>query len=299
MLDLIFLNMNDKVYEQEVIVENPFPNEVVLPVSTQIKTSEGVYTQATEKEKVFPKKKFATELIGQALNTRSKKILQEFQLEQSGGMKIGDYQSGVSGDIRITPGGVTARDKAGLTTFALDGDTGDAIFKGQISSGSIMTEGAIIDELGNTIIDSEGLVSNNNFESNSTNSSGSQEITSASPVDLTGSSMTTSYFKRSKKVLILLSCTMRALEVSPGAFDADGFAYINVDSSNYQNVRHKGWSASGEFEGATLPITGANFRLTTLGVGIHTIKSQALVSSVANGKIDISNWSLFYFVLGN
>ncbi len=43
------------------------------------------------------RKRLAQELLSRALNTRSKRILQEFKLEDSGGFKIGDFKKGVTG----------------------------------------------------------------------------------------------------------------------------------------------------------------------------------------------------------
>jgi hypothetical protein len=141
---------DEKVYTPEIIEDNPFPNEESQSVIVQESSSKGNYTPATTKPTSFPTRKIAVELIGQALNTRSKKILQEFELQQSGGFKIGDYQSGESGDIRITPNGLTARNKAGLNTFVIDGDTGDAVFAGSIQSGALVT--GILDVGDNSIV---------------------------------------------------------------------------------------------------------------------------------------------------
>src|SRR3990167_10241317 len=127
-----------RTYESEVIVENPFPGQdSSLSISTP--PVKGVYAPTIEKEKIFPKKRIATELIGQTLNTRSRKILGEFEFTPSGALQIGDYKNGVSGDLRISPNGLTARDIAGLTTFAIDGTTGDAVFKGEVQAGSVVT----------------------------------------------------------------------------------------------------------------------------------------------------------------
>ena len=127
-----------RTYESEVIVENPFPGQdSSLSISTP--PVKGVYAPTIEKEKIFPKKRIATELIGQTLNTRSRKILGEFEFMPSGALQIGDYKNGVSGDLRISPNGITARDIAGLTTFAIDGTTGDAVFKGEVQAGSLIS----------------------------------------------------------------------------------------------------------------------------------------------------------------
>ena len=130
---------DEKVFTQEIVLDNPFPSEegqVIIPSTTPGK---GNYTQQVTKETRFPTRKVAYELLGSALNTRSRRVLQEFSLTQSGGFAIGNFEEGVSGDVRITPAGITARDIAGLVTFVLDALTGDAVFKGSIQSGSLIT----------------------------------------------------------------------------------------------------------------------------------------------------------------
>lgn len=138
--------MNDKVYTQEIVAENPFPGEVVQTVSDSTSGTKDNYTPTTTKEKNLPKKRTAVELLSTALNTRSRKILQEFELQQSGGFQIGNFQEGLTGDLRLTPNGITARDIAGLTTFAIDGTTGDAVFAGQVRAGSTIVSNTIITE---------------------------------------------------------------------------------------------------------------------------------------------------------
>ena len=135
----ILTRMDDKVFSPEVIVENPFPNEVVQSVLSPTPANPaGTYTPTTNKEKGFPKKRMATELLSTALNTRSRKVLQQFELTQSGGFQVGDFKEGISGDLRITPNGLTARNIAGLTTFAIDGETGDATFLGTLQAGTLI-----------------------------------------------------------------------------------------------------------------------------------------------------------------
>ena len=78
-------------------------------------------------------------MIGSSLNTRSRKILAEFEFTQSGALQIGKYTEGVTGDIRISPNGIVGRDSSGLTTFAIDATTGDVVFKGSVQAGSVIT----------------------------------------------------------------------------------------------------------------------------------------------------------------
>lgn len=131
--------MEDKNYEVEVAPETPFPGEPQPIALTGQPNPAGTFTPTTTKEKTFPTRKIANELIGSALNTRSKKVLQEFQLTQSGGFKVGDFKQGISGEVSYTPVGIVAKNKDGLLTIVLDGETGDAIFKGTLQTGAIIS----------------------------------------------------------------------------------------------------------------------------------------------------------------
>ena len=146
--------MTEKIYTPEVIQENPFPGDPLLPRVPQPKSPAGTYTPKADAEGRFPTRKIAVELLGQALNTKSKKILQEFQFTPSGAIQVGNYKKGVTGDLRISPNGITARDIAGLTTFAIDGTTGDAVFKGTIQTGALIS-GLVAVGDNNIVIDGE------------------------------------------------------------------------------------------------------------------------------------------------
>jgi hypothetical protein len=146
--------MEDKIYTQEVISENPLPNqEVVISGEESASGSANtVYGQATIEEQLIPTKRIATELISSKLNTKSRKILAEFSFTPSGAIRIGNYQDGEAGDISISPNGIVARNLSGDTTFALDGDTGDAVFAGTIQAGTLIS-GAVAVGDGNILID--------------------------------------------------------------------------------------------------------------------------------------------------
>src|SRR3990167_10411671 len=126
-----------KTFHPTEIPEIPFPGEPEVTAPTAQPNPIGTLTPSTAKEKTFPKKRTAVELLSTALNTRSKKVLQEFELQDTGGFKVGDFKEGISGDLRITPNGLTARNIAGITTLAIDGTTGDAVFKGEVRAGSL------------------------------------------------------------------------------------------------------------------------------------------------------------------
>jgi len=130
---------NEKVYTPKTIDEIPLPveGEGMVLETTQSKSG-GNFSSEKIKDNDVPQKRVAVELLSSALNTKSKRVLQEFTLEQSGGFQIGKYTPGVSGDLRITPNGITARDESGINTFVLDATTGDATFKGTIQAGTLI-----------------------------------------------------------------------------------------------------------------------------------------------------------------
>lgn len=128
---------DEKVYTQETIKDTPFPTEGV-PQTGNSQSEKGVYTPSEIKETPFPAKQTATELLSNSLNTKSQKILGVFQFTKYGAIQVGTLEVGVSGEIKISPVGITAKNKDGTTTFALDGDTGDASFLGTINASKII-----------------------------------------------------------------------------------------------------------------------------------------------------------------
>jgi len=146
--------MDDKTYHQEIVQDNPFPGEPLLVPLTSQANPAGTFSPSVSKDKTFPIKRTAVELLSTALNTRSRKILEKFDLVQSGAIQIGNFKEGLTGDLRLTPNGITARDIAGLTTFAIDGTTGDAVFKGEVQAGSLVS-GKVLVGGGNIEIDGE------------------------------------------------------------------------------------------------------------------------------------------------
>lgn len=84
-------------------------------------------------------KRIISELIVANLNTQTAQILGAFEFGASGAIQIGTYSSGVTGDIRISPNGIVARNKDNVTTFALDGDDGSATFLGTVAANSVIS----------------------------------------------------------------------------------------------------------------------------------------------------------------
>lgn len=136
----------EKVYTPQVIADTPFPMQDAQSQTVTQPAANGIYKPQETTDNVFPVKRVAVELMSQALNTRSKKITQAFQFTQSGALQIGEYTNGVTGDVRISPNGITARNLTGDTTFDLDGETGDAVFAGQLRAGSTIVSNNIITE---------------------------------------------------------------------------------------------------------------------------------------------------------
>lgn len=148
--------MNDeKVYYPETINENPFPNsEDEITIESTQSSANDTYSPVKIQNNSLPTKRIAQELLSSALNTRSRNILQEFTLTDSGGFQIGKFELGQNGDIRITQNGIVARSSDGNISFSLDGTDGSAVFRGKIQSGSLVT-GQVIVGTNNIIIDGE------------------------------------------------------------------------------------------------------------------------------------------------
>jgi len=77
-----------------------------------------------------------TDIVNGKLDTSAKTILDAFTFGVSGALQIGTYVNGVSGDTRISPNGILARNASGVNTFAIDGTTGALTLLGSITSTS-------------------------------------------------------------------------------------------------------------------------------------------------------------------
>ena len=129
----------NKVYYPETILSTPIPDTTTEETSASGVSSSAIVSSPVSVAVKFPPRKVARELLSSALNTRSKKILADFSFGVLGAISIGEYEFGVSGDVRITPNGIVARNVNGDTTFSLDGTTGDAVFAGTVQAGSILS----------------------------------------------------------------------------------------------------------------------------------------------------------------
>ena len=127
----------EKVFTPQVIEDQPLPGQEVVLTDPKGSTGE-IVTPKTIKDQSLPHKVIAHETIGSALNTKSRKILGAFEFTETGSLQVGKYENGVSGDLRLTPAGITARNISGNTTFNIDGDNGDAVFAGTLQAGTLI-----------------------------------------------------------------------------------------------------------------------------------------------------------------
>lgn len=145
---------NEKIFYPEEIQESPFPGQEAPAYGVSNSGSGGVSSPNEIKNNTVPSKRVAVELLSTMLNTKSKKVLGEFQLVDSGGFRIGKYVPGVSGEVVHTPEGITAKSKNGLITFALIAEDGSAVFAGEVQAGSLIS-GAVRVGDGDIVIDGE------------------------------------------------------------------------------------------------------------------------------------------------
>jgi hypothetical protein len=289
--------MEDKIYYPQETQEIPFPNSETGVIAFPDNSTATADTQTPKEVKntQFPLAIVAQQLISQSFNTVSKKILQSFEFAQSGALQIGKYINGISGDIRITPTGILARDNGGNTTFALDAETGDAFFKGTIVAGDI------------NVIDEDGLISLAAFDSDETYNTNTFSTSSSSYVNITDSNghntqLVTDNLPRSVKVIILATAAVYGTQISgSGSFSGEVFVSVFVN----------GFGAGGDMRmrNAYNSVTGAsNADITTLsthtivnvpaGVNTISLEMKATQLGVGNFKAAGNAFKLSYLILG-
>lgn len=97
-----------------------------------------IYKPLTNLDKNFPSRVIAHETLSSSLDTRAKRIRGEYQFSKEGAIVVGGYVAGTSGEVAISPDGITAKNVNNETTFSIDGTTGDAVFKGTINAGALI-----------------------------------------------------------------------------------------------------------------------------------------------------------------
>jgi hypothetical protein len=138
--------MANDIYTPDTISDQPLP---VLEYETGSQTTGSGVMSDTKKDGVLtspatipprppPNIPIARKVINETLNTDSRQILGQYTFGQVGALQVGTYENGVSGDIRISPNGITGRNVNGETTFSIDGTTGNATFKGTLQAGTVI-----------------------------------------------------------------------------------------------------------------------------------------------------------------
>lgn len=263
---------DEKVYYPAEITDNPLPLEVTgESMGVTSDSTKAVSTAAKITDNPLPRKKIAVELISDRLNTKSKKIMAEFQFTPSGAIRIGEYVYGVSGEIDLSPIGIIAKNDNGDITFALDGQTGEAVFKGEVRAADFV------------VSDSNGLVSLSNFKNGTVSASDQQQTTSTSYVDLDSMVLVTPNLTRETVVLILFTAQNQIYSTNPVvAGDWSNNFIVEVDGVENSAMYMVKESSSG---GAAYQTDGIGFTtntmhyLSTLSAGQHTIKIKWKVNN--------------------
>lgn len=306
---------DEKVYRPATIEEQPFPGltEAGFVNDTQSTTTKTVNTPKTIKDYPLPQKIISHETIGQSLNTKARKILQEYQFTESGALAIGKFLEAISGDIRITPDGLVARDSSGNITFALDGQTGNAVFAGQLRSGSVITgkiemgpDGyiAIGDENGGTIVDQYGIVSTNNFPIHSLSQTPFTSFTNTTYQDL-GSSYIDLTVRRDVLALVTLSALGSSEQIN-AALNCSGTTYYRIkdeDANGNESTAIELYYDSfiDTASGARENIISKPYVLTKgylITAGQHALTLQGKIANNTNFRSVINNYSMSVIVLG-
>jgi len=299
--------MADDVLKPVVIEEIPFPE---LNLSTSGSNSSGNSTILTPLETIerkLPDTFVSRTVIADSLNTQSRKILSDYSFGEYGSISIGKYQAGVSGDIKISPNGIVTRNKNGETTIGLDGDTGDATFKGQLLAGNVITGGIDItgagainfnDGTNKAVLDASGLVSTNSFaETNSANGSLNQGLTGSNETDITGASLSVANTRR-RLILILYS-------LSYSLFQTTGNTGSLTIRLQYRSSGGN-WVELGRMINFNTPIadystrTYSNFYLFFMGsVVTYDFKLTAQIEgNTGTATANIYNFNFSYIIFG-
>lgn len=126
---------------QPIIDDQPFPgvDDTTEDVGgSSNNTAEALYPPEIPPRR-FPQTVIAHQVISNSLDSMQRRILGEYTFSVNGAIAIGRYENGISGDIRITPNGIVARNSDGTVTVSIDGTTGDATFAGQLLTGTLIT----------------------------------------------------------------------------------------------------------------------------------------------------------------
>lgn len=253
----------------------------LFTTNSSISTSGIEYTPPVVNASI-PKKVVASELLNESLNTQERKISGAFTFNKCGAIQVGEFDQGVSGELKISPTGIAARNKDGVSTFALDGETGDATFSGSIKAADV------------TVVDKEGLVSLSNFsQSNTTAANYNQSIAGTNPIsytDLTNASFTIT-LTRSTVVLLLANVLFYQVGGPTSGSGTEIRFVVDGSSISYGKL---------SFTDAVLFHTGSMHYLTVLGAGTHTLKLEGgCYQASGTVSLTIYGYRFSYLTLGS
>ena len=146
--------MTQETYYPEEIQDAPLPGYEKDYTDVTDASSGGTFQTSKISNNDVPRKRTAVELLSSMLNTKSKKVLGEFELVDSGGFRIGKFTPGVNGEMTLTPSGITALNKSGITTFAILAEDGSAVFAGEVQAGTFIS-GLVVVGDNRIVIDGE------------------------------------------------------------------------------------------------------------------------------------------------
>lgn len=300
----------NKVYKPEVIQDTPFFGS---SAASSQKSNGQVFYPDTIPNNSFPQSIIARDIKSVSIDSTARKILGSYSFGRMGAIQIGNYQSGVSGDVRISPSGIVARDSAGNNTFALDATTGDAVFKGTVAAGSVVTGylevgGAAGDVNSGTTTISGGKITASSITADRLSVSSLSAIAadlgtvtagSITGVTITGGTVRTA----SSGARVQLNGSNNQLEIynssgsvvgnmryySGGGYDniiieAGSNKQIILSASNYVQVFDCDLHVDGQITaGGDVGINGHNMN----GVNIVYLNGHALTNGSSSGKISI------------
>lgn len=282
---------NNKVYEPVEVQPVPFPQQdanAVPVISSGGGVGKGAYQPPVSTPQIFPYRRVAHELLSEVLSTRSRKVRGQFDLVDSGGFRIGTYEPGVSGEMVLTPAGQAAKNKAGQITFAIDAETGDVVFLGEIRGGTIdIGNNFSVDAVGNVIANAIQLSTSLAISS----SAGiNQLFTSGTPADVTGSSVSFT-LENDSILLFVLTAAGWIYNNGAGSFTGNGLLRIIIDGSDNARALMNGGTVGADTIGGTGLTTMAVTIVRTLAKGAHTLK----VTGACDAGVGSPGFNLYQF----
>lgn len=294
----------EQVYTPIVIQDNPLPDQ--MPVTETAATGADSSTSHVSQPSampntLIPRKMVAQETIGESLNTKTRKILSDYSFTQQGAIQIGEYKPGVSGDIRQSPAGIVARNLAGETTFAVDGDTGDATFKGQVRASSFLNDLFSVDAQGNVIAQSIQIASQSVISA----IDGVNQIVIAE-TDLTNAAFT---LVLERRTVVLITVDVKGwvyLDSGSTPYMGHGITRLYSNGAEFRRcIISGGVSATGDGLGNTTSFATAigSVSMTfiaTFSPGTKNIKlTGACDIEVGSPHFNIYGWDINIVTLGN